>query len=72
MNLRLKTKILASGRAQIAIAKDIGVAEPILSKIVNGWIDPKDQLKQRIANALSCQVEDIFPDMEEATKLKDL
>jgi len=40
MNLSLKTKILESQRPQIAIARDLGIPEPYLSKIVNGWVDP--------------------------------
>ena len=62
MNLKLKTKILESGNPQIALARDIGIAEPILSKIVNGWIDPKGSEKRKIAEVLNCEVEEIFPE----------
>lgn len=68
MNLKLKTKILESGKPQIALAKEIGIPEPILSKVVNGWIDPKADLRNKIAQALNCQTEEIFPQVEETNK----
>lgn len=64
MNLNLKTKILKSGRPQIALAKEIGIPESCLSKIVNDWINPKNELKNKIAQALNCKVTDIFPENE--------
>jgi DNA-binding XRE family transcriptional regulator len=64
MNLNLKTKILESRRPQIGIAKELGIPEPYLSKIVNGWIEPKDEIKDRIAQALNCKVTDIFSENE--------
>ena len=64
MNLKLKTKILESGKPQIALAKEIGIPEPVLSKIVNGWIEPKDEVKDKIAISLNCKVRDIFPETE--------
>jgi DNA-binding XRE family transcriptional regulator len=64
MNLSLKTKILKSQCPQIAIAHDVGIPEPYLSKIVNGWIDPKPEIKKKIAKALKCPVEEIFPTKE--------
>jgi len=62
MNLRLKTKIIASGMPQIALARELEIREELLSKIVNGWIAPKDELKTKIAGALGCRVADIFPE----------
>ncbi|HUV58812.1 MAG TPA: helix-turn-helix transcriptional regulator [Desulfatiglandales bacterium] len=62
MNYDLKMKVLQSGKSQIALAKEIGISEPYLSKIVNGWIEPKDELKTEIAKVLNCKVIDIFPE----------
>jgi DNA-binding XRE family transcriptional regulator len=62
MNLELKMQILRSGKRQVALAHEIGIAEPKMSKIVNGWIDPKNDLKQRIAEALNCEPQQIFGD----------
>ena len=64
MNLKLKTKILESRKPQIALAREIEMPESYLSKIVNGWINPKDELKERIAQALNCTAAEIFSDDE--------
>jgi DNA-binding XRE family transcriptional regulator len=61
MNLALKTRILASGKSQILFAREIGISEPQLSKIVGGWIDPCEETKRKIAKILNCEVNDIFP-----------
>lgn len=59
-NLKLKTKILQSNRSQISLAHEIGISEPHLSRIVNEWTIPRDDLKKKIAQALKCSVEEIF------------
>ena len=64
MNTKLKFKIIESGKPQIAIAKELGVPEPYLSKVVNGWIEPKAEVKEKIARALECSVEEIFASEE--------
>ena len=61
MNLPLKFHILASGKSQISLAREIGISEPRLSKIVGGWVTPDLKVKTRIAEALGCTVEDLFP-----------
>ena len=66
MNLNLKMKIHESGRSQISIAHEIDIPEPLFSKIVNEWIIPEDHLKEKIAHALHCSVEEIFPIHERA------
>lgn len=60
MNIKLKTKIIKSGKPQIAIARKLKIPESHLSKIVGGWIDPKRELKEKIASILFCKVEDVF------------
>jgi len=62
MNLKLKMKILESGKPQIALAREMKIPEPYLSKIVNGWLIPKNEIKDKIAQALNCQIEEIFPE----------
>jgi transcriptional regulator with XRE-family HTH domain len=61
MNIALKTKILMSGKTQIEIARETGIPEPVLSKVVNGWIDPKVMQKEKLAEVLGCSVGDLFP-----------
>lgn len=60
MNIKLKTKIIESGFMQIEVAKEVGIPESHFSKIVRGLIDPKDDLKDKIASALNCKRQDIF------------
>ncbi len=61
MNVALKIKVLESGKRQIQIAREIGISEPQLSKIVMGWVEPCEELKRRIAKALGCVgMEEIF------------
>lgn len=61
MNLALKMKILESQKPQIFLAHKVGIPEPYLSKIVNGWVEPKAELKEKLADALGVQVSTIFP-----------
>jgi len=65
MNLALKIRILASGKSQILLAREIGISEPQLSKIVGAWVKPCDELKKKIARALGCRVEEIFSIQEQ-------
>ena len=60
MNLELKTKILKSGKPQVALAREIGIPEPRLSRIVQGWVIPSEEIKKKLARALVCDVRDIF------------
>lgn len=61
MNIELKTRILRSGKPQIALARRIGVGEPYLSRIVQGWVEPTEDIKWKLAKALKCEVDDISP-----------
>ncbi len=61
MNLTLKIKILESKKPQIYLSHEMGIPEPHLSKIVNGWINPKPELKEKFAKVLGCRVEEVFP-----------
>ena len=60
MNVKLKMKIFELGKRQIRLAQETGIPESYLSKVVNGWIEPKIEVKQKIAKALRCKIEDIF------------
>ena len=53
MSLTLKTRILASGKSQIFLAREIGISEPQLSKIVMGWVNPRKELQKKIAKILN-------------------
>jgi DNA-binding XRE family transcriptional regulator len=60
VNLSLKTKILASGKPQLWLAREVKISEAQLSKIVGGWVEPRMELKKKIAKVLGCGVADIF------------
>jgi DNA-binding XRE family transcriptional regulator len=66
MNSRLKLKILESGRPQIGLAKDLGISEAWLSRIVKRWVEPDEELKGKIAGMLECRVNEVFPNEEKA------
>lgn len=61
MNKRLKVKFLEAQKSQIAVAREVGLPEASLSKIINGWIAPRLEVQEKIAKALKCQVHEIFP-----------
>ncbi len=64
MNIRLKTKILEQGLSQLQVARDVGLTDSNLSKIIHGWVDPPVEVKTRLASVLGCNLEEIFPDPE--------
>ncbi len=61
MNVESKTRILRSGKPQVALAREIGIGEPYLSRIVQGWVEPTEDIKRKIAKVLGCQIEELFP-----------
>ena len=61
MNIRLKSKILEQGLSQLQVARDAGVSDSYLSKVVNGWVDPPNNIKTRLASVVGCTVKEIFP-----------
>ena len=66
MNLLLKTKIFSAGKSQVLLARESQVSEAQFSRIVSGWIEPCEEVKGKIAKALGCSVDEIFPkDKEE-------
>lgn len=65
MNIRLKSKILEQGLSQLQVARDAGVSDSYLSKVVNGWIEPPNEIKARLASVVGCAVKEIFPESKE-------
>lgn len=60
MNLKLKIRVLESGKSQSAICREVGITDTIFSRVVQGWITPKEEVKTKIASALNCKTEEIF------------
>jgi len=47
--------------SQWDISVKTGIPQSKLSLIENGYVVPKDEEKEKIATALNCSVEEIFP-----------
>jgi hypothetical protein len=59
-NMKLKTLIMGTGLPQVYWAGKIGISEAKFSKIIRGWVEPKEEEKKKIAAVLNCRVEDFF------------
>ena len=51
-----------AGLSQLQVARDAGLNDSYLSKIIQGWVDPPKEIKTRLANVLSCDLDQIFPE----------
>ena len=69
MNVPLKMRVLGSGKTQTEIAHKLKMREAYLSRIINGWEEPDDKLKGKIAKILRCPVDEIFPPESRAEKI---
>ena len=56
----LKIERAKKGTKAIWIAKITGIHPSRLSRIENGWIEPRKDEREAIARALGCSVMDIF------------
>jgi transcriptional regulator with XRE-family HTH domain len=62
MNVTLKLAILSSPlRTQIRLGASAGIGEARVSRIVNGWSQPTDDERKRIAEALNRDAAELFP-----------
>ena len=62
MRLNLKIAIVASGGTQRELSWKSKIPENRLSSIVRGWIDPRDEERHAIAEALGKPVDELFGD----------
>jgi len=60
----LKLQLWRSGIRQNRLAKNLGIDETILSKIVNGFREPNQQVRQRIATLLNSDEAWLFERVE--------
>ena len=60
MNYKLKFAIIKSGKNQIEIAREAEIQESKLSKIVNGYVQPSIEEKEKIAKVLEIPVGSLF------------
>lgn len=59
--IRIKTLLLQQELTQIGMAHDLDIAESDLSKIINGYREPSDELKQKLSSYLNTEVGVLFP-----------
>ena len=68
MNLYLKTAFLEKGIRQIEAANALKLDPAKLSKIVNGWLEPKPEERKAIADFLGKPENEIFPKKDDSPK----
>jgi transcriptional regulator with XRE-family HTH domain len=61
--LERKAKLVLSGRSQIDIAEELGVAPQHISEVIRGERRSR-RVEQAIADALEMPVDDVFPPAE--------
>ena len=65
MNVRLKQKIWERGMSQLAVAREAGINDTTLSKIIQGWSEASVEVKLKLATVLGCEIDEIFPENRE-------
>jgi transcriptional regulator with XRE-family HTH domain len=68
MNLSLKVALIQAGKRQIDLARQTGLGESTISRIINSYRTPTDAEKEKIARALRCEVQVLWPE-EESTSV---
>jgi transcriptional regulator with XRE-family HTH domain len=61
MNLILKMSILQKFPHQGDFAREVGVSESLVSRIVNGRRFPTEEQAEKIAKVLALPVDELFP-----------
>jgi len=61
LNLKLKNIIKNSGKTQGQIAKEVGISEARLSRIIHGYTKPRKSEEEALAKVLGLLTIDIFP-----------
>ncbi len=60
MRLPIKWALLETGRRQVEVARAAGLSEARMSKITNGWLEPRPEERERIAAALGRPADELF------------
>ncbi|OGL40828.1 MAG: hypothetical protein A3C43_08750 [Candidatus Schekmanbacteria bacterium RIFCSPHIGHO2_02_FULL_38_11] len=61
VNTKLKQLIKESGKTQGLLAKEVGIPEARLSRIIHGYITPRKSEEKTIARILGILTIDVFP-----------
>ncbi len=67
-NNKLKAKIIETFGSQANFAQELGVFEPVISRVIRGRVQLPDNQKIRWAALLDCKPTDIFNNESETTK----
>jgi len=67
MYLNLKLQLWKTGLRQNQLARMLGIDETALSKIMNGFREPTDALREKIAAALECDPAWLFARQDQST-----
>ncbi|MBN1841503.1 MAG: helix-turn-helix transcriptional regulator [Deltaproteobacteria bacterium] len=65
MNIPLKVALVERRIKQFDLSRLLGVDPAKVSKIVNGWISPNEEIKQNISRYLGKPIDELFPDSQE-------
>jgi transcriptional regulator with XRE-family HTH domain len=67
MNLPLKIALIQAGKRQFELALQTGIGESTVSRIVNSYRIPTAEEKRKIARALGCSIQKLWPEEEPAS-----
>lgn len=68
MNAQLfKLALIKLNLPACGLAKKLCIDRATMSRIVNGWINPKTEIKRKLAKALGLHVAELFPKNEANT-----
>lgn len=57
----IKVKRFMMGLTQYDLCFETGISQPRISLIERGYVAPKELEKKKLAEALSCEIGEIFP-----------
>lgn len=66
MSTKLKMKRIQAGLLQVELAAKAHVYPSTLSRFERGWLTPSKSTAEKIAQALNCEVSDLFDISESA------
>ena len=61
MNIRLKIALIEAGVRQLDLSRFLEIDPGKVSKIVNEWIEPDAETKERISRYLDKPIDELFP-----------
>jgi DNA-binding XRE family transcriptional regulator len=65
-NLKIKIALIEKGETQYRLAQILECDPSVVSRIVNGWIQPDKETKNKISKFLGKPVNELFPESNTA------